>query len=44
MNNQFPFIGNQISDFEYLDHLGNGSFGVVSKRRSKLNNQIYAIK
>ena len=44
MNNQFNSIGNQISHFEHLGYVGNGSFGVVSKMRSRLNNQIYAVK
>ena len=44
MNNQSNSIGNQISHFKRLDKLGEGSFGVVYKMKSILNNQIYAVK
>lgn len=37
-------IGNNISDFIFLEELGRGQFGVVQKMKSKINGQIYAIK
>lgn len=36
--------GDRIEDFEILRQLGGGSFGSVSKVRSKLNQKIYAMK
>ena len=37
-------IGNSIEDFEILQTLGKGSYGFVSKVKSKKNQQIYAMK
>ena len=37
-------IGNKLDDFEYLQLLGQGSFGSVIKVRSKKNYKIYALK
>ena len=36
--------GKRLADFEILQKLGQGSFGIVIKVRSKLNSKIYAIK
>ena len=44
VNNQVDNIGNQISDFINLELLNNGYFGTVFKMKSKINNQIYAVK
>ena len=41
MNNP---IGNNISFFEEIDQLGKDKFGEVHKMKSKINNQIYAVK
>ena len=43
-NYQYNNIGNKISDFEQIKILGRGQFGVVYLMRSKLNNQLYAVK
>ena len=37
-------IGNKPEDFDILRKLGEGAFGQVFKVRSKLNNEIYAMK
>jgi NIMA (never in mitosis gene a)-related kinase len=37
-------MGNQIDDFEILQILGKGSYGLVAKIRSKKNKKIYALK
>ena len=37
-------IGNKLDDFEILQTLGKGSYGYVAKVKSKLNNEIYAMK
>ena len=42
--NKGQIIGNKIEDFEILMLLGEGGFGKVFKVRSKLNNNIYAMK
>ena len=36
-------IGNKLEDFEYLQLLGEGTFGSVIKVRSKKNFGIYAL-
>ena len=38
------FIGSKLADFEILSELGRGSFGVVFKVKSLLDQQIYVIK
>ena len=42
--NDINNIGKKFSDFEMLKLLGKGAFGKVYKVKSKLNNQIYAMK
>ncbi len=37
-------IGSKFDDFEILQKLGEGAFGIVFKVRSKINNKIYALK
>lgn len=37
-------IGNKISDFKIISELGRGSYGVVYKVQSRLDNQTYVIK
>ena len=37
-------IGNKLEDFDILLMLGKGTFGKVFKVRSKINNEIYAMK
>ena len=37
-------IGNKLDDFEILQMLGEGSFGLVVKVKSKINSRIYALK
>ena len=37
-------IGNSLSDFENIKDIGKGCFGEVKKMKSKINNEIYAIK
>ena len=37
-------LGNKISDFYFLELLGEGQFGKVFKMKSRINNQIYAVK
>lgn len=37
-------LGNKISDFTVLKELGRGSYGIVIKVKSNLNNNIYVIK
>ena len=37
-------IGSKLSDFEILSELGRGSYGVVFKVKSKLDENIYVIK
>ena len=37
-------VGNTFEDFEVLQKLGKGAFGVVYKVLSKINNRIYAMK
>ena len=37
-------MGNQFDDFEILQILGKGSYGLVAKVRSKKNKKIYALK
>ena len=43
-NNMNNPIGNNISFFEEIEQLGKGQFGEVHKMKSKINNQIYAVK
>ena len=38
------YIGNKLNDFEILIELGRGSFGIVFKVLSKIDNNIYAMK
>jgi NIMA (never in mitosis gene a)-related kinase len=42
--NKGKSIGNKIEDFEILQVMGEGSFGFVAKVKSKINNEIYALK
>ena len=44
INFQTNNIGNKIQDFIKMKRLGNGQFGAVYQMKSKLNNQIYAVK
>lgn len=52
MSNSFDYnyiydnnkIGSKNKDFTYLYEIGKGSFGVVYKVKSLLDNKIYAIK
>ena len=44
MNNNSYNIGNKLSDFENIQDLGKGFFGEVKKMKSKINNEIYAVK
>ena len=37
-------IGSKLNDFLFLNEIGRGSFGVVNKVKSLLDNKIYAIK
>ena len=37
-------IGNKLEDFEILQTLGKGGFGLVSKIKSKKNHKLYAMK
>ena len=37
-------VGNQLSDFEIIKELGKGSYGIVYKVKSLLNNNIYVMK
>lgn len=37
-------IGNKLSDFNILSELGKGSYGLVYKVRSLLDNEVYVIK
>ena len=37
-------VANTFEDFEVLQKLGKGAFGVVYKVLSKINNRIYAMK
>ena len=37
-------IGNKLEDFEILNTLGKGGFGLVSKVKSKKNHKLYAMK
>ena len=36
--------GEKLEDYEIIDQLGEGSFGMVFKVRSKVDNKIYALK
>ena len=44
IDNQFELIGNKISDFEQLEILGQGNYGLVNKMKSRINDKIYAVK
>ena len=44
LKSQMNDIGDTINDFEILQNLGKGSYGVVSKVKSKKNQKIYAMK
>ena len=37
-------IGSQLSDFEIISELGRGAYGVVSKVKSLIDNNLYVIK
>lgn len=37
-------IGNKLEDFEILQTLGKGGYGIVSKVKSKINHKLYAMK
>ena len=43
-NNRISSSKSQLSDFDILNKLGKGSFGVVYKVRRKTDNQIYVMK
>ena len=36
--------GSQLKDFEILNELGRGSYGIVYKVKSKIDDKIYVIK
>jgi NIMA (never in mitosis gene a)-related kinase len=42
--NKFINIGNRVNEFEFLNELGRGSYGIVYKVKSKIDNNIYVIK
>ena len=42
--NEMEDIGNNLDDFEILQTLGKGSYGFVSKVKSRKNQKIYAMK
>lgn len=44
LKSQMNDIGDTINDFEILQNLGKGSYGVVSKVKSKKNQKMYAMK
>ena len=44
LKSQMNDIGDTINDFEILQTLGKGSYGVVSKVKSKKNQKMYAMK
>ena len=51
MSNTFDYnyiyentIGSKNTDFLYLNEIGRGSFGIVYKVQSLMNNKTYAIK
>jgi NIMA (never in mitosis gene a)-related kinase len=44
LNNNARVIGNKLADFTILSELGKGSYGVVYKAKSNLDNNIYVIK
>ena len=37
-------IGNKFDDFEPIKELGSGNFGTAFQVKSKINNEIYAMK
>ena len=44
LNNNKVSIGNKLEDFEILQTLGKGSYGFVAKVKSKIDQQLYAMK
>ena len=42
--NEEKDIGNKLEDFDILQIMGEGTFGIVFKVKSKINHKIYALK